>query len=201
MKLIVYIGRFQPFHNGHLKQIVDTIKNFEVENNHVRLVMLLGCNNDGRTLKNPFTFDERKTMIIDSISKELRHKIVIEPIHDIPSDNEWTYNVIQIVNKYKYDYLKDDVYLIGDADEKSSHYLDFFEPWVYIGDRSTGEHASDVRAAYFKRVHQTWEDHTLNSVYLNIAGIKTLVPEGTYNFLNRMIVDKELMQLVERNNV
>lgn len=54
---VFFLGRFQPLHNGHLQVIK---KAFELTDN---LIMLVGSSNVSRSIRNPFTFEERKCMI------------------------------------------------------------------------------------------------------------------------------------------
>ena len=53
----VYIGRFQPFHNGHMNVMMGGLK---ISNN---IIIMCGSSNQTRTLKNPFIYDERKKFI------------------------------------------------------------------------------------------------------------------------------------------
>jgi len=63
MKIALYIGRFQPFHLGHLSVIKDALK--EVD----KIIIGIGSAQEGKTSKNPFTAGERK-QIIKSALKE-----------------------------------------------------------------------------------------------------------------------------------
>lgn len=53
----LYVGRFQPFHLGHLEAIKDVLK--EVE----ELVIVIGSAQYSHNIKNPFTAGERLVMI------------------------------------------------------------------------------------------------------------------------------------------
>lgn len=55
----VYIGRFSPFHNGHAEVIRQALEKFD------RVLILVGSVNKPRTVKDPWTFDERAFMITD----------------------------------------------------------------------------------------------------------------------------------------
>ena len=68
------IGRFQPFHLGHLEAIKFALT--KVEHLHVGI----GSSNKSHEKRNPFTADERKKMILSSTDDELqklRKKIII----------------------------------------------------------------------------------------------------------------------------
>ena len=55
--LMVYIGRFQPFHNGHVKTIERASKLAR------RVIVLVGSHKTARSVRNPFTSAERFEMI------------------------------------------------------------------------------------------------------------------------------------------
>ena len=60
------IGRFQPFHLGHLEAIKFALS--KVEHLHVGI----GSSNKSHEKRNPFTADERKKMILSSIDDKLK---------------------------------------------------------------------------------------------------------------------------------
>ena len=91
--------RAQPFHNGH-KSLVDLMLK-ECEKSYI----ILGSIQESRTEKNPFTFEERKQMIINIYND----KVIIDGVNDIPSDNnKWVNSVIEKIDGYP------DVYYCGD---------------------------------------------------------------------------------------
>jgi nicotinamide-nucleotide adenylyltransferase len=53
----IFVGRFQPFHKGHLEAVKDILR--EVD----ELVIVVGSSQYSHRLKNPFTTGERITMI------------------------------------------------------------------------------------------------------------------------------------------
>jgi len=57
----LFIGRFQPFHLGHLDAIRFGLS--KVEN----LWIGIGSSNKSNEKRNPFTADERKDMILSSL--------------------------------------------------------------------------------------------------------------------------------------
>ena len=59
----LFIGRFQPFHKGHLKVIKDIIKK------DYRVIIGIGSSQYSHTVDNPFTSDERKKMIQETLLK------------------------------------------------------------------------------------------------------------------------------------
>jgi len=53
----VVIGRFQPVHFGHQRLIEEGLRAAE------RVIVVVGSDRKPRSVKNPFTFDERERMV------------------------------------------------------------------------------------------------------------------------------------------
>jgi cytidyltransferase-like protein len=80
-KIALFIGRFQPFHKGHLFALRQALKKFD------KVIIGIGSINVLNE-KNPFTFEERKRMIKESL-KNFKGKYKIIGIPDFPDDLEW----------------------------------------------------------------------------------------------------------------
>ena len=98
----LYIGRFQPFHLGHLEAIKFALT--QVEN----LWIGIGSSNKSNEKRNPFTADERKEMIISSLDDATKKRIKIYYIPDINDHEKWTYHIDSIVPKYDIVFSNDD---------------------------------------------------------------------------------------------
>lgn len=72
-KLGFIVGRFQLFHKGH-EEMVNLGKSL-----CEKFVVLVGSTNESRTVKNPFTFEERKEMIQTVCGED----VIVLPIVDI----------------------------------------------------------------------------------------------------------------------
>jgi len=88
------IGRFQPFHLGHLDGIIFGLS--KVEN----LWIGIGSSNKSHEMKNPFTADERKEMILSSLDSKLADRIKIYYIPDVDDHEKWTYSIDLIIPSY-----------------------------------------------------------------------------------------------------
>lgn len=75
----VFIGRFQPFHIGHL----DAVGRMQTKHGSVKI--LIGSSNRSRTKDNPLTFNERRAYIRSVLGPET----LILPLPDDPSDEVW----------------------------------------------------------------------------------------------------------------
>jgi len=82
MKRGLYVGRFQPFHNGH-KAVIEQIAK-EVD----ELIIAIGSAQMSHEIKHPFTAGERILMITRSLS-HLKIPLYIIPIEDINRNAVW----------------------------------------------------------------------------------------------------------------
>lgn len=98
----LYIGRFQPFHLGHLDAIKFALS--QVEN----LWIGIGSSNKSNEKRNPFTADERKEMITSSLDDAIKKRIEIYYIPDVDDHEKWTYHIDSIVPKYDIVFSNDD---------------------------------------------------------------------------------------------
>ena len=96
------IGRFQPFHLGHLEAIKFALSN--VEHLHVGI----GSSNKSHEERNPFTADERKEMILSSIDDTIAKRLSIHFIPDVDDHSKWTHLVDEIIPEYDVVFSNDD---------------------------------------------------------------------------------------------
>ena len=88
------IGRFQPFHLGHLDAILFALSRTE------NLFIGIGSSNKSNEKKNPFSSEERREMIVSSIEPSMIDRIKIFDIPDIDDHEKWTFEIDQVVPKY-----------------------------------------------------------------------------------------------------
>jgi len=128
-KLAIYIGRFQPFHNGHIHVISDGLKIAD------KVLVMLGSSNTPYTVKNPFNSTERTIQIQDAFeANEENLRLIIEPINDYTYDeNRWILQIQDIVGKQGVS--DSDIVLLGYQRDDSSYYLHNFPRWqTYFSD-------------------------------------------------------------------
>jgi len=90
----LFIGRFQPLHNGHLQ----IMKHASKEYNEV--IIGIGSSQYSHTLENPFNSDERTLMIKKALEYEkiTNYSIVLIPdIHNYP---KWVSHVTSIITNF-----------------------------------------------------------------------------------------------------
>ncbi|MFC6764063.1 nicotinamide-nucleotide adenylyltransferase [Natrinema soli] len=81
-----YIGRFQPFHNGHRSMVK------EIANDVDELVLGIGSADDSHTVRNPFTAGERIMMITKSLV-DFDLVTYAVPIEDLERNSVWVSHV------------------------------------------------------------------------------------------------------------
>ena len=140
--VIIYIGRFQPFHNGHYNTVKRALELAKT------VVVLVGSSGKPRTIKDPFTFEEREDMISGAFPKEDLHHLHIEPLYDsLYDDNDWAQQVQEYVEQWGPDAK---VGLIGFLKDESSYYLKMFPQWDLIQVENTHIiDATRIREFYF----------------------------------------------------
>jgi nicotinamide-nucleotide adenylyltransferase len=83
-KVSLFIGRFQPLHNGHLFALKYIAKRSK------KVFVVIGSSQEKKTEKNPFSARERMAMMKAVFVKEkLAGKCKVFLLSDIPNDFEW----------------------------------------------------------------------------------------------------------------
>ena len=90
----LFIGRFQPFHLGHLLLLERLNKQYE------EIIIGIGSSQYQNTYDNPFSEVERKQMITQSLNAVGIHKFRIVTIPDIHDPPRWVDHVCSIVSDF-----------------------------------------------------------------------------------------------------
>ena len=83
MTTALYLGRFQPFHLGHLSVVKSISKKYD------KTVIAICSAQHSHTKRNPFTYGERLKMIEDTLKDENVSNYRIIPIPDIDCPKRW----------------------------------------------------------------------------------------------------------------
>ncbi len=94
MKRGLFIGRFQPFHLGHLQDIKNALK--EVD----ELVIGVGSIDEEHTKENPFTVKERIEVIDLVLPANEISNYTVYPIPDFGDDKKWVEHIETLVPKF-----------------------------------------------------------------------------------------------------
>lgn len=140
----IYIGRFQPFHLGHLRTLQLALDQAE------QVILILGSHRVAADIKNPWSSQERIEMIRSCLSEDDRNRVHFLPIRDwLYSDNLWLAAVQQSV--FDITQGSSAVVVFGHRKDASAYYLDLFPQWDYL---DTGNfenlNSTDLRRSYFQ---------------------------------------------------
>ena len=97
------IGRFQPFHLGHLSALKFALSQVD------KLWIGLGSSNKPAQKNNPFYAEERKEMILSSIDNSIKEKISIYFIPDLDNHVKWIEKIDSIVPKFDIVFTNDEL--------------------------------------------------------------------------------------------
>jgi nicotinamide-nucleotide adenylyltransferase len=92
----LFVGRFQPFHIGHLATVKFALSKVD------QLVIVVGSAQKSHEPKNPFTAGERVRMIKETLDSDKvgSGRILIIPVPDVDVHSLWTRQVDMLVPKY-----------------------------------------------------------------------------------------------------
>jgi len=181
-KIVVYSGRFQPFHSGHYKTYEHLISKFGKEN------VFIGTSDKTDNLKSPFSFKE-KEQIINKMFKIPKSKIV---------QVKNPYAPAEILNKFD----KETTAFITVVGEKDKGRLKgkYFKPYeaggeigyatngyVYVAPRLSNVSGTDVRNMLSKGDDAT-KISNFRSIYKNFdKKIYDLITSKLSNLYNEII--------------
>ncbi|MFP4632594.1 MAG: nicotinamide-nucleotide adenylyltransferase [Halobacteriales archaeon] len=84
-----YVGRFQPFHEGHMWAVERIVEDVD------EVVVAVGSAQDSHTKENPFTAGERISMITKSI-EGVDATFYVIPVEDVNRNSLWTAQIRSI---------------------------------------------------------------------------------------------------------
>lgn len=89
----LFVGRFQPFHRGHLMVVKGMTKVAG------KVVIAIGSSDAPKSAENPFTAAERREMIQRALQDEdiiPNFDVTIVDVPDMPDDAEWTKKCLEM---------------------------------------------------------------------------------------------------------
>jgi nicotinamide-nucleotide adenylyltransferase len=98
-----FIGRFQPFHRGHLAMVKRILESND------EIIIAIGSAQYSHTGENPFTAGERYEMIKRSLDAEDIHNYHIVPIPDTHVHSVWVSHVTSLVPHFDVVYTNSDL--------------------------------------------------------------------------------------------
>jgi nicotinamide-nucleotide adenylyltransferase len=98
MKTGIFLGRFQPFHKGHLNAIKQILQEVDF------IKIIIGSSNKKRTAENPLSYLERKKYIQKVLPFQ---QYSLLPLPDTASDQEWFKKMKKIAGSFDRIYVTD----------------------------------------------------------------------------------------------
>ena len=182
--LLVFIGRFQPFHNEH-KRVIDVALS-QAKN----VLVLVGSSLRARTPKNPFTYDERVNMIFEAYPVDT--PLWADALRDYPyDDDKWAAQVRENIKDVALHIINEGGFrnhgtadmkigIIGAKKDDTSFYLDMFPEFPLVEVELTNAiHATDIRYNFLTHgmggdelvpasTYYTMRDMYISNVYSNL---------------------------------
>lgn len=179
----VFIGRFQPFHAGHLKVVQEGLKCAD------KLIVLIGSAWQPRNTRNPWSHQEREEMVRACLSEEENARLLCLPLMDVPYNDElWVRNVQTSVNglvtaHYSSPHRPANIALIGHKKDQTGFYLNLFPQWHSLGvDNHRAISATPLRDEYFmgdaQQIIAQWID-------------EDIIPAAVGNYLNQFALHND----------
>jgi bifunctional NMN adenylyltransferase/nudix hydrolase len=143
--ILVCLGRFQPFHRGHEAIISKALELADT------VVAIVGSAHRARSLRNPFTAEERVNLIHNSFPNQSR--LVIAQVPDqMYNENTWIRSVQHVVQPYeaRSQQRQPRVGIIGHDKDATSYYLRLFPKWEFVAMPMISDyHSTDIRNDFF----------------------------------------------------
>lgn len=105
-KVGVFLARMQPIHNAHLYMVEKACEECD------EVTVILGSENKRDTLRNPFTIEKRREMLLASLPVEYREKISVYEIPDWSMESKFAdykiwgryfyYNAVSRINQKRF---------------------------------------------------------------------------------------------------
>lgn len=144
-KHLAFIGRFQPFHNGHFSVLQKALALADV------VTVIFGSAKRPRTIKDPFNANEREVMIASCFPEEAAAgRLKFRSVQDrLYSDQQWAAQIQAAVDASG---IEGRTGIIGHSKDRSSFYLRMFPQWELVDVPSVaGLSATEIRGYIFSK--------------------------------------------------
>lgn len=170
---LVFIGRFEPFHNGHAAVARHALAQAK------KLIFLIGSADTPRTIRNPWTVAERAVMIQAAL-EGAESRLILRPLRDhLYNESLWIAGVQRTVAEaIRADGGDSDarIGLIGFDKDASSYYLKEFPQWPLVD----VQHTEALSATELRRYLFEAGDLDFNGALLMLRGN---VPSPVFDML------------------
>ncbi|MBY0455013.1 MAG: bifunctional nicotinamide-nucleotide adenylyltransferase/Nudix hydroxylase [Burkholderiaceae bacterium] len=164
----IYIGRFEPVHNGHIALLQHALAHAS------NVIVVMGSAWQARSPKNPFTWQEREAMLRSALPEADRARLQVLPVRDHYNEAKWIEAVRQGVAQRVP--ARAHIGLVGHFKDATSGYLNGFPGWTLMPLERQGRiDATAIRDAYFGASAET--------VAAALQPLADQMPASTLDFL------------------
>jgi len=167
MKTGLFIGRFQPFHDGHLEVINRALKQVDV------LKIAIGSAQAEGTMYNPFSSAERGEMIKRSLPSRFKKSVLIYILPDIDDPLAWPKYVKKVVGSF-------DILFTGNIDGVVKLFREVYPDMDMMMFGTSGNNLSGTEIR--------------NRIASGKASWRKFVPKGTLKEMDEMIHPEEYIK-------
>ena len=146
----IFVGRFQPFHSAHFKELQRTLSLAE------KVLVIIGSHRSAKTPRDPFSTDEREQMIRSCLSEQENSMVYFAFARDyIYNNTQWFSDVTRLVENFVNEQNLDrkaSLCLTGcNKDESQSYIASFPDNWTreIIKSPQRNVHSTDIREQLF----------------------------------------------------
>ncbi|KAF0812914.1 Bifunctional NMN adenylyltransferase/Nudix hydrolase [Andreprevotia sp. IGB-42] len=132
---LVFIGRFQPVHLGHLKVIEAALAHAD------KLIVICGSARQAVSPRNPFTQAEREAMLRAALPPEWQERVFVVGCSDrMYNDQQWVTEVQSLVDKViavdtaslGHRAAEFRIGIVGSSRNRNNYYLELFPQWQRV---------------------------------------------------------------------
>lgn len=187
---LTYIGRFQLPHEPHFKTMEQALSLAD------KLIICVGSSNCRRSLRNPFSFDQRVMLIEYGATEAVRKainmgRVIFIPIEDSHYNDPWWIEHVQRQVKRVTDkgsIRNPKIGIIGCNKDETTYYLNMFPQWELVPTEQTKIFAAtDCRNAYYE--YGIEDKRTVNRLYdfttSGVINALRYIPTQVYEDLNQ----------------
>jgi bifunctional NMN adenylyltransferase/nudix hydrolase len=183
----VYIGRFQPFHAGHLAVLQAALQQAPI------CVVVIGSAYSARSPKNPFLYAERVAMLEQSLAADERARVITVPVRDYYNEARWAravFTTVMTALTTRGITATKAVTLVGHFKDNSSSYLHAFPEWQLTSVPRMGS----VDAAHIRQRLFSCEPPQVTTT---LTELSTLLPRPTTEKLQAWVATNSFTDMRE----
>lgn len=168
--LAVCIGRFQPAHLAHVEMIRRALAMAD------QVLVIVGSAFRAPTPRNPFSWETRSEMVLQSLNADERSRVSVLPLRDYFDTDRWSRQLAKIVTDFAVEngFDSSNIQLVSRLEQSFVYDHACLSSWEHVKlERFAEIDSSSIRACLFSRVNNKYSNFI--SKY-SIADLVDLLP-------------------------